>query len=125
MAVEWLGWRDEWRGRGKTNEKSENRNQKLEIRKREESKNPPLQNPQGWATQEQRMTLRLRHPPGWERFGRLVVYERKPGWFISFGQQQTEETFPPRVVDVWRALNRHSKSMVHEKNRSGFGPKRT
>ena len=49
---------------------------------------------------------------GWERFGRLVVHDPEPGWFKALGGQRTHSTFPQRVVEVWEALNRHSKPML-------------
>ena len=50
--------------------------------------------------------------PGWERFGRLVVYDPRPGWFIALGPRTMEPIFPPRVVEVWDTLNRFSKPMI-------------
>ena len=49
---------------------------------------------------------------GWEHFGKLMVYDRKPGWFISLGPPVTEPIFSPRVTEVREALNRLAKPMV-------------
>jgi hypothetical protein len=50
--------------------------------------------------------------PGWKGFGKLVIHDPKPGWFVQLGPKLDEPTFPPRVVDVWKSLNRFSKSMI-------------
>jgi hypothetical protein len=52
--------------------------------------------------------------PGWEAFGKLVIYDPEPGWFVRLGQEpdDSDPTFSPRVVDVWKSLNRFSKSMI-------------
>jgi len=52
--------------------------------------------------------------PGWKDFGKLVIHDPKPGWFVRLGPKldEPEPTFSPRVVDVWKSLIRFSKSMV-------------
>jgi hypothetical protein len=50
--------------------------------------------------------------PGWNNFGKLVIRDPKPGWFVQLGSKLDEPTFSPRVADVWKCLNRFSKSMV-------------
>ena len=52
--------------------------------------------------------------PGWKDFGKLVIHDPKPGWFVQLGPKLDEPkpTFSPRVVDVWKSLNHFSKSMI-------------
>jgi hypothetical protein len=50
--------------------------------------------------------------PGWKNFGKLVIYDPKPGWIIALGKSRAAPPFAQRVVDVWKYLNHFSKPMV-------------
>ena len=49
---------------------------------------------------------------GWKDFGKLVVYDPKPGWFSQLGRQVAEPQWPQTVREVWNALRKSSKSIV-------------
>ena len=49
---------------------------------------------------------------GWGNFGKLVVYDPKPGWFSHLGSGITPAKWPQTVIDVWDTLRASAKSMV-------------
>jgi hypothetical protein len=49
---------------------------------------------------------------GWKDFGKLVIYDPKPGWFSRLGAECAEPSWPQTVIDVWNALQSLSKPMV-------------
>jgi hypothetical protein len=55
---------------------------------------------------------------GWEDFGKLVVYDQKPGWFSALGAKRAEPQWPQTARDVWSALRTSSKPIVANKRGS-------
>ncbi len=53
-------------------------------------------------------------PRGWKDFGKLVVHNPKPGWFVQLGEGDEQRSLQGTAVSVYRALEARSKSMVNE-----------
>jgi uncharacterized protein DUF3800 len=53
-------------------------------------------------------------PPGWKDFGKLVVHNPKPEWFVQLGGGDVRRPLQGTALSVYRALEAGSKSMVNE-----------
>jgi len=49
---------------------------------------------------------------GWKDFGRLVVYDPRPGWFSRLGPEIENPVWPHTAIDVWHTLRASAKRMV-------------